>query len=182
MISVLIPTRGRPGFLREALESLRRQTFPRFEAVVVEDGEGEGLEVVAALGDPRLRGLWNRGRGQVEARQTGLAEARGEAVLFLDDDDLLLDPAYLYRVWRVLSREEAVVYGEGVLLLGLEEVPFAPGEVGAWLLRENRLLASGTALPKRTLLALGGLDGGWGTTGTGTCGSGPTRRGSPSAT
>ena len=65
MISVLIPTRGRPGFLREALESLRRQTFPRFEAVVVEDGEGEGLEVVAALGDPRLRGLWNRGRGQV---------------------------------------------------------------------------------------------------------------------
>ena len=162
MISVLIPTRGRPGFLREALESLRRQTFPRFEAVVVEDGEGEGLEVVAALGDPRLRGLWNRGRGQVEARQTGLAEARGEAVLFLDDDDLLLDPAYLYRVWRVLSREEAVVYGEGVLLLGLEEVPFAPGEVGAWLLRENRLLASGTALPKRTLLALGGLDGGMG--------------------
>ena len=51
MISVLIPTRGRPGFLREALESLRRQTFPRFEAVVVEDGEGEGLEVVAALGE-----------------------------------------------------------------------------------------------------------------------------------
>ena len=75
-------------------------------AVVVEDGEGEGLEVVAALGDPRLRGLWNRGLGQVEARQTGLAEARGEAVLFLDDDDLLLDPAYLYRVWRVLSRED----------------------------------------------------------------------------
>ncbi|SDF25189.1 Glycosyltransferase involved in cell wall bisynthesis [Thermus arciformis] len=162
MISILIPTKGRPGFLREALESLRRQTFPRFEAIVVEDGEGEGLEVVAALGDPRLRGLRNQGRGQVEARQTGLAEARGEAVLFLDDDDLLLDPAYLHRVWRVLSREEAVVYGEGVLLLGLEEVPFAPGEVGAWLLRENRLLASGTALPKRTLLALGGLDGGMG--------------------
>ncbi|GAB5601672.1 glycosyltransferase [Thermus sp. FJN-A] len=162
MISVLIPTKGRPGFLREALESLRRQTFSRFEAVVVEDGEGEGLEVVAALGDPRLRGFRNRGRGQVEARQTGLAEARGEVVLFLDDDDLLLDAAYLYRVWRGLSQEEAVVYGEGWLLLEAEAVPFSPGEVGAWLLRDNRLLASGTALRRATLEALGGLDPGMG--------------------
>ncbi len=162
MISVLVPTRGRPGLLREALRSLERQTFPLFEAVVVDDGEGEGLEVVASSGDPRFRAFPNPGRGQVEARQKALEVARGEAVLFLDDDDLLLDPAYLYRVWRVLSREEAVVYGEGVLLLPEGEVPFRPGPMGEELLRDNRLLASGTALRKKTLLDLGGLDPGMG--------------------
>lgn len=158
MISVIIPTKGRPGLLLEALASLRRQTFPRYEAVVVDDGAGEGLEVVAALGDPRLRAHPNPGRGQVEARQHALSQARGEAVLFLDDDDLLLDPAYLYRVWRILSREEAVVYGEGVLDLGHENLPFFPGEMGDWILRDNRILASGTAIPVRLLKELGGLD------------------------
>lgn len=158
MISVLIPTKGRPHLLKEALASLGRQTFPWFEAVVVDDGEGEGAEATLALADPRFRALRNPGEGQVEARLAALAQARGEVVLFLDDDDFLLDPAYLYRVWRVLSREAALVYGEGVLLLGLEEVPFLPGEVGAWLLWDNRLLVSGTALPKKALLDLGGLD------------------------
>lgn len=158
MISVLIPTRNRPGHLRQALASLLRQTFPRFEAVVVDDGDGEGMGVVASLADPRLRAFPNPGRGQVEARQHALAQARGEAVLFLDDDDLLLDPAYLYRVWRVLSQEEALVYGEGVLDLGFWEIPFRPGEPGDWILRDNRILASGTALPLRLLRKLGGLD------------------------
>ncbi|WP_243029210.1 glycosyltransferase family 2 protein [Thermus albus] len=161
MISVVIPTRSRPGFLRQALVSLLSQSFPAFEALVVEDGEGEGLEVVRALGDPRFRAFPNPGRGQVEARQFALAKALGEVVLFLDDDDLLMDPAYLYRVWRVLSREEAVVYGEGVLDLGFREIPFSPGEMGDWILRDNRILASGTALPLRTLKGLG-LDPGMG--------------------
>ncbi|MGC8904641.1 glycosyltransferase family 2 protein [Thermus sp.] len=158
MISVLIPTKGRPHLLREALASLLRQTFPHFEALVVDDGDGEGLEAVASWEDPRFRAFPNPGRGQVEARQKALEMAQGEVVLFLDDDDLLLDPAYLYRVQRALDRKEAVVYGEGVLLLPGEEVPFRPGEVGEGLLKDNLLLASGTALRKKTLLDLGGLD------------------------
>ncbi|WP_038056719.1 glycosyltransferase family 2 protein [Thermus amyloliquefaciens] len=158
MISVLIPTKGRPGMLREALLSLQAQTFRHWEAVVVEDGEGEGLEVVRALAEPRVRGLWNGGRGQVEARLTALGVAQGEAVLFLDDDDLLLDPAYLHRAWRALAQGAGVAYGEGVLLLEAGEIPFAPGEVGPWLLKDNRLLASGTALRKKALWELGGLD------------------------
>ncbi len=159
MISLLIPTRGGRPSSGRPWPPWSARPFPGLEAVVVDDGAGEGLEVVASSGDPRFRAFPNPGRGQVEARQRALEVAQGEVVLFLDDDDLLLDPAYLHRVWRVLSREEAVVYGEGALLLPQEELPFRPGEVGGWLLRENRLLASGTALRKKTLLDLGGLDG-----------------------
>lgn len=70
----------------------------------------------------------------------------------------LLDPAYLQRVWRALAHREGVAYGEGVLLVGTETLSFAPGTVGPWLLRDNRILASGTALPRETLHGLGGLD------------------------
>ncbi|WP_448567533.1 glycosyltransferase family 2 protein [Thermus sp.] len=161
-LSVLIPTRSRPQLLRQALLSLLRQTYPAFEAVVAEDGEGEGLGVVAGLGDPRLRGVWSGGRGQVWARTLALEAARGDVVLFLDDDDLLLDPAYLYRVARALKGGASVAYSGGRFLTPSGDIPYEPGPMGPWLLKDNRILASGTALSRKALHDLGGLDPGVG--------------------
>ncbi|WP_253719713.1 glycosyltransferase family 2 protein [Thermus scotoductus] len=79
MISVLIPTRSRPDPLRQALASLLRQTFTRFESVVVDDGEGEGLEVVASMADPRLRALPSPVMGGVKARMEAPDHTRGKA-------------------------------------------------------------------------------------------------------
>jgi glycosyltransferase involved in cell wall biosynthesis len=161
-LSVVIPTRNRPHLLRGALLSLLRQTYPGFEAVVAEDGDGEGLGVVEALGDPRLKGVWSGGRGQVAARLRALEVAQGDLVLFLDDDDLLLDPAYLYRVARALKGKGGVAYSGGLFFTPEEAIPYEPGPVGPWLFRDNRLLASGTALPRKALADLGGLDPGMG--------------------
>jgi len=157
-LSVVIPTRNRPHLLRGALLSLLRQTYPAFEAVVAEDGDGEGLGVVEALGDPRLRGVWSGGRGQVWARLAALEAARGDLVLFLDDDDLLLDPAYLYRVARALKGGAGVAYSGGLFLIPSQDIPYEPGPLGPWLLKDNRILASGTALSRKALHDLGGLD------------------------
>jgi glycosyltransferase involved in cell wall biosynthesis len=125
---------------------------------VAEDGDGEGLGVVEALGDPRLRGVWSGGRGQVWARLAALEAARGDLVLFLDDDDLLLDPAYLYRVARALKGVAGVAYSGGLFLTPSQDIPYEPGPLGPWLLKDNRILASGTALSRRALRDLGGLD------------------------
>ena len=157
-VSVILPTRGRPLFLRAALLSLLRQTYPGFEAVVAEDGEGEGLRVVEALGDPRLKGVWSGGRGQVAARLRALEVAQGDLVLFLDDDDLLLNPAYLYRVARALKGGAGVAYSGGLFLTPSRDIPYEPGPLGPWLLKDNRILASGTALSRKALHDLGGLD------------------------
>ncbi|WP_117237810.1 glycosyltransferase family 2 protein [Thermus sediminis] len=157
-LSVVLPTRNRPHLLRQALLSLLRQTYRRFEAVVAEDGEGEGLGVVEALKEPHIKGVWSGKRGQVGARLRALEVAQGDAVLFLDDDDLLLDPAYLYRVARALKGGEGVAYSGGLLLTPSEAIPYEPGPPGPWLLKDNRILASGTALPRKALQDLGGLD------------------------
>ncbi|GAA6734639.1 hypothetical protein YIM1640_17600 [Thermus oshimai] len=158
LFSVLIPTRGRPEFLARALASLERQTLGAWEAWVVEDGAGEGLLVARSFLDPRVQGVRNRGQGQVAARNTGLALARGRYLLFLDDDDWLLDTAYLHRVRRAQEMGEALVYTGGLLFGPAETRRLEPGEVGPWLLKDNRLLASGTALPRAWMDRLGPLD------------------------
>ena len=85
-ISVVIPTRNRAGFLRQAVTSALSQTGPAVEVIVVDDASDEPLPT---FGDPRLL-VHRRDRrgGQARARNDGLARARGQFVAFLDDDDL----------------------------------------------------------------------------------------------
>jgi glycosyltransferase involved in cell wall biosynthesis/GT2 family glycosyltransferase len=87
-ISVVICayTRDRIEVLSEALESLRAQTLPVHEIVLVIDHAPELLEEARGLW-PDLKIVENRERrGLSGARNTGVAEASGEVVAFLDDD------------------------------------------------------------------------------------------------
>ncbi len=84
--SVIIPTHGRPRWLSEALGSVFAQTDQDFELIVVDDASPEP---VAVPSDPKLR-LVRRDEngGAAAARNTGVANARGRYLAFLDDDDL----------------------------------------------------------------------------------------------
>jgi glycosyltransferase involved in cell wall biosynthesis len=85
---VVIPTRDRPGLLDRCLGSLDRQTISRdrFETIVVDDGSSEDLgPALARHPDVRLIRR-SRSGGPAAARNAGWRAARGEAVVFLDDD------------------------------------------------------------------------------------------------
>ena len=92
-ISVVIPTTGRIGFLNDALQSVRAQTVPVSQVVVVCDGvtaqEYQRVEEMAAS-YPGMETHWFQSRrGAAVARNTGLENAKGDYLVFLDDDDLL---------------------------------------------------------------------------------------------
>jgi glycosyltransferase involved in cell wall biosynthesis len=89
LVSVIIPTYGRHEFLVEAAESVAAQTHSTIELIVVDDCSDEAVPPPSADRiDVRIvRHVRNLGPGA--ARNTGIAHARGEFVLFLDDDDLL---------------------------------------------------------------------------------------------
>jgi glycosyltransferase involved in cell wall biosynthesis len=91
-ISVVIPTLRRPALLRRALDSVLAQTCGDFEVIVVVDGPDEDtLAALRAVHDPRLRVLVNpQSLTAAGARNRGVAEARGQWVAFLDDDDAWL--------------------------------------------------------------------------------------------
>ncbi|MFC4184118.1 glycosyltransferase family 2 protein [Saccharococcus thermophilus] len=93
LVSVVIPTYNRPLPLAELLESLSRQTYQRFEVVLVNDG-GERVDDIVALYpelDVRLIHCHDN-VGHVEARNIGVKTAKGELIMLCDDDDLLLPP------------------------------------------------------------------------------------------
>jgi glycosyltransferase involved in cell wall biosynthesis len=90
-VSVVIPTRDRWELLsRSALRSALDQEDLDHEVIVVDDGSTDGTaERLAELDEPRLRVVRHEtSKGVAQARNTGVAAARGEWVAFLDDDDL----------------------------------------------------------------------------------------------
>lgn len=88
-VSVLMPTRNRAGLLLQAIGSLQRQTRPPDEIIVIDDGSDDGTpEVVATLGSS-IKCLRQHRGGKSKALNLALANSVGDAVLVLDDDDLL---------------------------------------------------------------------------------------------
>ncbi|MDQ2772051.1 MAG: glycosyltransferase family 2 protein [Bacteroidota bacterium] len=86
--SVVIPTYNRAAFIGATLESVLEQTFAELEILVVDDGsQDDTAAVVARYSDPRLRYYPRENNERGAARNYGLAQARGEYVLFLDSDD-----------------------------------------------------------------------------------------------
>lgn len=102
LLSVIIRSMDRPT-LGDALASLAGQTHPRLEAVVVnaKGGEHSPLPMAGPGREFRLIGQGGPAQGRAAACNLGLQAVRGEWVLFLDDDDLLL-PDHLARLLTAL--------------------------------------------------------------------------------
>jgi len=88
-VSVVLRTKDRPRLLAEALESLRAQTDPDFETLVVNDGGALDSAILEPAPGRRLRLLAPPAPGgRTRALNAGLAAATGRYVAYLDDDDL----------------------------------------------------------------------------------------------
>jgi glycosyltransferase involved in cell wall biosynthesis len=90
-VSVVVPTYAEPVHLRRLLASLSRQHYPtaQVEIVVVDDGSPEPVseEVVRCAAPMRTTLLRHeRNRGRAQARNTALAHATGDLVVFIDSD------------------------------------------------------------------------------------------------
>lgn len=108
-VSIIIPCFNGAKFVGEALESLRSQTFRDWEAIVVNDGSTDDSEAVIRTYqgiDARIHCVSQENRGLPAARNTGLNSARGEFVIFLDADDLLMSDM-LYKMVQELSLDSS---------------------------------------------------------------------------
>lgn len=167
-VSVIVPTCRRPNGLRHAVASLQAQRGVVWEAVVVDDGDGEGLQVARAWGDPRVKAFRNPGRGQVDARNWALEAATGDVVVWLDDDDWLEDEEHLAKAAAALRDGPALVTrggwlvevgdGDPATLVERRRTPFDLPVDRATLRWDNTVLTAGLAYPRALHDALGPLD------------------------
>ena len=130
-VSVLIPTYNRAALLAQALEACRRQTRPADEILVVDDGSTDATPaVLAAWTGPGRLVLRQVNGGKAAALNRGLAAASGDAVLVLDDDDLLPPDALANHVAALAAAPAAgFSYGRYARFSGEETPTDSPTDV-----------------------------------------------------
>lgn len=109
LVSVIVPAYNVGVYLEECITSILAQTYGQWEIVIVNDGSTDNTAEIAASfarTDPRIRLINQENGGVSVARNTGLAEAKGQCAAFLDGDDLW-EPEFLAEAVAVKMRTNA---------------------------------------------------------------------------
>ncbi len=88
--SVIVPVYNVEGYLKKCVRSILGQTERDFELLLIDDGSTDGCGALCdrlAGEDPRIRVIHQKNRGLGGARNTGIDQAAGEWLLFVDSDD-----------------------------------------------------------------------------------------------
>lgn len=94
MISVIIPLYNKEQIIEKCVQSVLSQDYNDFEVVIVNDGSTDrSTEIVKGIGDTRIRFIEQENGGPSKARNTGVRNAKGDWIVFLDADDEFLPGA-----------------------------------------------------------------------------------------
>ena len=96
LVSIIIPAYNAEPYLDECLKSTIGQTYRNIQIIVVNDGSTDRTSEICARWeseDPRVRTINKDNGGLPAARNTGIREASGTWLLFVDSDDELLPTA-----------------------------------------------------------------------------------------
>lgn len=125
MISVILPTYNRAGFLERAMGSVLAQRCPCGELIVVDDGSTDETPALvarlAAQSPIPVRVLHQENRGAAAARNTGIGAARGDLLAFLDSDDWWLPK-------KLELQAAALLANPGKLIAHTREIWFRHGQ------------------------------------------------------
>ena len=114
LVSVVTPSFNHGRFIRETIESVLSQSYPRIEYLVMDGGStDETVEILKSYGD-RVTWVSEPDRGQTNAINKGWRRARGTIVAYLNSDDTYLPGAVEKAVTALQADPGAgAVYGEG---------------------------------------------------------------------
>lgn len=164
LVSVIVPTCNRPELLDRCLRSICAQSYPNVEIIVVNDA---GFTVEHIIERNNAKGNINYishevNKGASAARNSGLHQAMGEYIAYLDDDDEYL-PEHLSLIVNAISKSDArFAYSRAEYLMendeGIEpqvqrQQPFSTVEYSRELLMIGNFIPTPTWVFERSLLS-----------------------------
>jgi glycosyltransferase involved in cell wall biosynthesis len=171
--SVIIPVYRGERYVRETIASVAAQTVQDWEIIAVNDGSPDNslavLEEEARRDPQRIRVISVQNGGVSRARNTGAANARGEFLAFIDQDDLWA-PAKLARQLSQFRADPSLglsftnesVIDEHGTVVRKKVLAFDParcrGRVFAHLVFDNFIPVSSVMIRKDLFAAIGGFD------------------------
>lgn len=108
LVSIIIRTCERPSILRNALESVKNQTYNNIEVIIIEDGKNTSEEMINSNYSEISFKYFCTGmkKGRTIAGNLGLLNSSGTYLNFLDDDDILF-PNHVEELVRELIRNDS---------------------------------------------------------------------------
>lgn len=164
-VSVIIPTYNSAKYIIETINSIINQTVAPFEIIVVDDGSTDetGLLLESRFGD-KIHYIYQENRGPAPARNTGIRNARGNLIAFIDADDLWLPQKLEKQIIYLKDNPEIALVYTNLYLFSDEgiksPVKFRPhyGDGFLHLLRRNYIATSTVLVKKECFDKLGLFD------------------------
>jgi glycosyltransferase involved in cell wall biosynthesis len=129
LISIIMPVYNGERFVRDAIDSVLRQSHQTWELTVVNDGSTDGTrKILGQFTDPRITIIDQSNQGVSAARNAGLARMKGAYFCFLDSDDVLPPDSLANRV-KVFDRSGDISFVDGAVEIFNEDLSV---KVSAW--------------------------------------------------
>ena len=108
-VSIIMPCYNDGAYIKEAIESIKRQTWRNIELVIIDDGsdDPETLAILRTIDFPDVVMLAGEHRGPSAARNLGIQKASGQYILPVDSDDVIED-TYVEKAARILDMQPEV--------------------------------------------------------------------------
>jgi len=107
-VSIVIPAYNAMNYLPDTVDNLLKQTYDYFEVIIVNDGSSDNIEKwFSQIQDERIKLISQQNQGAGIARNTGIVNAKGEYIAFLDTDDIW-EPTKLEKQVNVLEENPQV--------------------------------------------------------------------------
>lgn len=163
LVSIVTPSYNQAPFLRETIESVLAQDYPRVEYIIMDGGSTDGsVDIIRSFADRLAYWTSAPDKGQADAINAGWKRARGEILAYLNSDDTLNPNAVRLSVQALLDEPQAgLSYGACAWIntkserIGLiESKPFALAN----MLLQNQLAQPSVFIRRGALERVGMLD------------------------
>ena len=160
LISIIMPVYNGEKYLKDALDSVLKQSFSDFEVICIDDGSTDKSHEILtnyATQESRIKIIHQKNKGVIEARNNGVKQAKGTFIYFLDSDDII-DEKLLEKSYNAITAGKGDIITCRVMIFGREnkEMPLKkPTKIN---MARGNCLVNATLLRKSLFDKTGGFD------------------------